>query len=88
MLLILATYALNIAIPQCRSADPQDQSTRRKHMERSTADELAAIGRELSILQDDHAPDTAELTDRLQRAIDGEGADWAPDVRVRGFRWG
>ena len=52
------------------------------------ADALAAIGRELNFLTEDHAPNTAELRDRLQRAIDGEGAETAPDVRVRGFRWG
>ena len=52
------------------------------------ADELAAIGRELNFLIEGHAPKTAELKDRLQRAIDGEGAEEPPDVTVRGFRWG
>jgi ribonuclease HI len=58
------------------------------HEWNEVADELAAIGRELNFLRDGHMPHTAELRDRLQRAIDGEGANAVPDIYVRGFRWG
>ena len=44
---------------------------------------LAAIGRTLAI---GRTPDTAEVIDRMQRAIDGERLDEAPTIASRGFR--
>ena len=46
------------------------------------ADSLAAIGRTLAFGK---PPDTAELIDRLQRAIDAEGGDEPPDITTQGF---
>jgi ribonuclease HI len=52
------------------------------------ADALAAVGRELENTQENQEPDTEELKDRVRRAIEAEGGGRAPDLRVRGFRWG
>ena len=46
------------------------------------ADALAAVGRTIAKTQQ---PCTAELIDRLQRAIDGIGGDEPPDIACHGF---
>ena len=47
------------------------------------ADALAAIGRTIAT---GRTPDTAEVIDRMQRAIDGERLDEPPTIASRGFR--
>ena len=47
------------------------------------ADALAAVGRTLAT---GRTPDTAEVIDRMQRAIDGERLDEPPTIASRGFR--
>ena len=48
------------------------------------ADALAAIGRTIAT---GRQPVTAELLDRVKRAIEAIGGDEAPDVTCQGFAW-
>ena len=52
------------------------------------ADALAAVGRQQAHSKEGHAPNTAELNDRVQRAIAAEGPSTTPALAMRGLRWG